>query len=55
MEGAENSFVDNDITLQEKEPTTFSWVANTPSKTFTTIHSDDVELEYTPDGWVIKR
>lgn len=50
----ENSFVDNDITLQEEEPKTFSWVANTPTRSFNQIRTDSVELEYTPDGWVIK-
>ena len=62
MEDNVNTFVDNDITLEqtdvvdgESTPKTFSWVANTQSRTFNEISSAEVELEYTPNGWVIKK
>jgi len=54
-EDVTNNFVDNDITVEEPEPKTFSWVANTPTRSFNEVSSENVTVEYTPDGWVVKR
>lgn len=55
MEDDQNNLVNNEETLPVEEPKTFTWVANTPTKSFNQVSSENVVIEYTPDGWVVKR